>query len=225
MTETPYRVLACDYDGTVARHGVFEPQAVAAIAALRRAGMRAVLVTGRVLEDLQSCCARLDLFDLLVLENGAVLADPAGGAVEDLAAAPPAWLAEELARAGVDCSRGRVVLALLTEQAPAARRVLDHHGLALEILFNKGAAMILPPGFDKASGLRAALLRLAVEPSAAVAVGDAENDIPMLRLAGLGAAVSNALDQVKAAADLVLRRERGAGVAELAEHLLAGPPS
>lgn len=220
MTETPYRVLACDYDGTVARHGQIEPQAVAALEAARRAGLRVVLVTGRVLGDLQSCCARLDLFDLLVLENGAVLAGPAGHAPADLAAAPPAWLDAELARAGLDCSRGRVVLALPTSQAPAAQRLIDARGLELAIILNKGAAMILPRGVDKATGLRAALARLALEPSAAVAVGDAENDIAMLRLAGLGAAVANALAPVKDAADLVLTGERGAGVAELVQHLL-----
>lgn len=222
MTETPYRVLACDYDGTLARRGQIEPPAVAALEAARRAGLRVLLVTGRVLEDLQSCCARLDLFDLLVLENGAVLAGPDGGAPEDLAAAPPDWLDAELARAGLDCSRGRVVLALPAAQAPLARRVLDARGLDLEIILNKGSAMILPRGVDKASGLRAALARMRLAPAAAAAVGDAENDIAMLRLAGLGAAVANALEPVKAAADLVLSQERGAGVAELVGHLLRG---
>jgi hydroxymethylpyrimidine pyrophosphatase-like HAD family hydrolase len=53
-----------------------------------------------------------------------------------------------------------------------------------------------------------------------VGVGDAENDIPFLRLCGCAVAVANALPVVRQAADLATTGERGAGVRELVERLL-----
>jgi HAD superfamily hydrolase (TIGR01484 family) len=49
-------------------------------------------------------------------------------------------------------------------------------GLELQVIFNKGAVMVLPSGINKATGLRAALDELQLSPHDAVAVGDAEND-------------------------------------------------
>ena len=69
-------------------------------------------------------------------------------------------------------------------------------GLALQVIHNKGAVMVLPRGVDKASGVAAALRRLGHSPRAAVAVGDAENDCTMLRMCGHGVAVANALEAV-----------------------------
>ena len=46
------------------------------------------------------------------------------------------------------------------------------------------------------------------------AFGDSNNDIEMLRAAGLGVAVGNALDNVKAVADYVAAADNGLGVAE-----------
>jgi hydroxymethylpyrimidine pyrophosphatase-like HAD family hydrolase len=73
---------------------------------------------------------------------------------------------------------------------------------------------------SKASGLRAALAGLGETMSACVAVGDAENDLPMLAAAGCGVAVANALNEVKAAADLVVSRSNGSGILELVGRLV-----
>ena len=49
-------------------------------------------------------------------------------------------------------------------------------GLELQVIFNKGAVMVLPAGVNKASGLAAALADLGLSPHNVVGVGDAEND-------------------------------------------------
>jgi len=77
------------------------------------------------------------------------------------------------------------------------------------------AVMTLPPGLDKAAGLRAALDRLDVAPRRAIGIGDAENDEPLLAVCGLGVAVANATPALKEQADLVTHGERGRGVAEV----------
>jgi hypothetical protein len=59
------------------------------------------------------------------------------------------------------------------------------------------------------------------EPSACVAVGDAENDVALLEMAGCGVALANSLPAVMAVADLVMPLPNGAGVAALAGRLVA----
>ena len=93
-------------------------------------------------------------------------------------------------------------------------------GLELQIIFNKGAVMVLPSGVNKASGLAAALAECGLSPHNVVGIGDAENDHAFLAMCGCSVAVANALDSVKAEADLVTRGARGDGVRELIERLL-----
>ena len=61
---------------------------------------------------------------------------------------------------------------------------------------------IAAPGISKASALEMVRERLEIAPEATIAVGDGFNDIEMLRWAGTGIAMGQALDGVKDAADL-----------------------
>ncbi len=94
--------------------------------------------------------------------------------------------------------------------------------LELQVIFNKGAVMVLPSGVNKASGLRAALVELRLAPENTVAVGDAENDHDFLTSCGLPVAVANALPALKKHAQLVTRSNAGAGVVELIDALISG---
>ncbi|TIO95793.1 MAG: DUF87 domain-containing protein, partial [Mesorhizobium sp.] len=98
--------------------------------------------------------------------------------------------------------------------------VIKELGLELEIIFNKGAVMILPSGINKATGLAAALKDLRLSPHNVVGIGDAENDHAFLRASGCSIAVANALPAVKETADLVTREARGKGVEELIGKLI-----
>ena len=68
-----YVALACDYDGTLAKDGKVSETTVGALQRVRESGRRLLLVTGRQLDDLQLVFERLDLFDYVVAENGALL--------------------------------------------------------------------------------------------------------------------------------------------------------
>jgi phosphoglycolate phosphatase (TIGR01487 family) len=218
---THYRLLACDYDGTIAHQGVIAAETGQALNAAKQAGLLLALVTGRAFEDLLRACSQLEWFDLVVAENGAVLYLPAPGTVEELAPRPPERLIAALARRGVPMAPGRVVIGIPGDAAGTALELIREHRLELQIIFNKGAAMILPRGVDKGSGLRIGLAQLGVAPEAVIGVGDAENDQALLAVVGLKVAVANALDSLKASADLVTRQPNGAGVAELIhEHVL-----
>ena len=69
-------------------------------------------------------------------------------------------------------------------------------------------------GVDKGSGLARLGAGLGVAPSESAAVGDADNDMPMLRAAGLGIAMGNAAEHVKKAADAVVADNDHDGCAE-----------
>src|SRR5688572_32652460 len=107
-----YLALATDYDGVIARDGIPSGAALSAIKRLRQSGRRAILVTGRRLEDLRQSCPDLSLFDYVVAENGAVVYQPRTREETILAEPPPANFIERLKELGVaPLEVGRVLVA------------------------------------------------------------------------------------------------------------------
>lgn len=62
----------------------------------------------------------------------------------------------------------------------------------------------MPPGINKSTGLAAVAAHYLVEPTHVVAFGDGNNDVLMLRWAGMGIAMSHAKPAAKAAADFTV---------------------
>jgi hydroxymethylpyrimidine pyrophosphatase-like HAD family hydrolase len=216
-----YTALACDYDGTIAHHGLVDTPTRAALERVRASGRKLLLVTGRELDDLQRVFPDLPLFDRIVAENGAVLYDPAIREIRTLAAPPPAEFARTLERRGVaPLSAGHVIVATWEPHDRTVFDVVRTMQLELQVIFNKGAVMVLPSGVNKATGLRAALQDLGLSTHNAVGVGDAENDHAFLAECECSVAVANALDSVKARVDLVTRGDHGTGVVELIDRLV-----
>jgi HAD superfamily hydrolase (TIGR01484 family) len=217
-----YLALCTDYDGTIAHHGKVDKPTLAALEDLRASGRKLVLVTGREIPDLETVCDRLDLFELVVAENGALVYRPSTREERPLVDAPPARFVEELKRRGVErVSAGRCIVATWQPHEKVVLETIRDLGLELQVIFNKGAVMVLPGGMNKAAGLKAALEELGVSLHNTVGVGDAENDHAFLSICEMSAAVANALPAVKDTADLVLKADHGAGVTELIRELLA----
>ena len=216
-----YHGFACDYDGTLAHHGLVDGETIAALERVRASGRRLLLVSGRQLEDLVAVFPRLDLFDRAVLENGALVHEPATGALRALGAPPPAALVETLEAQGVPLSVGRVIAATWEPHETAVLEAVRDLGLELQVIFNKGAVMVLPSGVNKASGLLVALEELGLSPHNVVGVGDAQNDHAFLDACECAVAVANALPLLKERADWVTEGDHGTGVRELVAELLA----
>lgn len=216
-----FHALACDYDGTVATHGSLRDETRTALEQVRATGRKIILVTGRRIDDLHSVCPDLSPFDLVVGENGGVLYWPSTRELRPLAEPPPETFWTRLMERGVpDVARGRVIVATWQPHEATVLEVIRELGLEMQVIFNKGAVMVLPSGVNKATGLHAALEILKLSPHNVVAVGDAENDHALLASCACGVAVANAVPTLREKADLVTTADHGAGVVELCDRLL-----
>ncbi len=217
-----YLALCCDYDGTIAHHGRVDEPTLTALERLRESGRKLVMVTGRELDDLQTVFSRLDLFARIVAENGALIYRPESREERLLDEAPPQSFVDKLIERGVGpISVGRVIVATWEPHENTVLQTIRDCGLELQVIFNKGAVMVLPAGVNKATGLRAALAELNLSPHNAVGVGDAENDHAFLSICECAVAVANALPAVKEKADIVTFADHGAGVVQLIDEMLA----
>ncbi|MGE0060263.1 MAG: HAD family hydrolase, partial [Dehalococcoidia bacterium] len=193
-----YFALATDYDGTLAHDGVVDAATTETLIQLQASGRSLILVTGREIDDLQSVFDRLDLFAWVVAENGALLYEPSTRDEFKLAEPIDPRFAAALKRKGIEpLSTGRVIVATREPHEATTLQTIRDLGLELQVIFNKGAVMVLPTGVNKGTGLVEALKRLELSPHNVAGVGDAENDHGFLDMCELSAAVKNALPAVK----------------------------
>ena len=76
------------------------------------------------------------------------------------------------------------------------------------------------PGIDKARALAGALPKIGIDASEVIAFGDGQNDRSMLEWAGTGVAMGNAIDETKAAAQMVTASNNEDGIALALDKLL-----
>ena len=215
-----YLALACDFDETLAHRGQIKNPTITALEKLVASGRKLILVTGREFDDLITVCPVIDLFSRVVAENGILLYSPATKEETLLADEPPEDFINALRERAIPFSRGRRIVSTDRSYDTALLQVISDLGLEYQLIFNKGAVMLLPSGVNKATGLGAALHDLKLSPHNVVGIGDAENDFAFLTLCECSVAVSNALPTLRERADLVTNHENGEGVIELIEELL-----
>lgn len=105
----------------------------------------------------------------------------------------------------------------------AAEFAVLYPEIELRFVYEGGAALgasgeavscdILPAGVDKADGLRALCAALGIGPEQSVAIGDSDNDIGLLRAAGLGVCVAGGSEGALGAADRICPPAAQNGVA------------
>ncbi len=216
-----FSAFATDYDGTIATHGQVPAAVMDALGRLKQSGWKLLLVTGRETDDIVQTFREMSVFDRVVSENGAVIYRPLDGSERLLAERPAENFVAALRRRRVwPLGVGRVVIGTARDQTAKVQRAMEEAGADARIIFNKRSVMVLPRGVDKTTGLLAALDELGLSTDGLIAVGDGENDIPMLEMAARGVAVAGAMKAVKQAADAILQSDAGNGVIELIEKLL-----
>lgn len=195
------RALACDFDGTIANDGHLAPEVAAILGEARAQGIVTLLVTGRVVDDLQAGGVDLASFDAVVAENGAVVVLPHLGRTIVLGVPPPERFLGELRARRVPFSAGAVVVATWEPHTADVMATIRHCGLDSQIIFNRAALMVLPSGITKAVGVRRALLELGRSERNLIAFGDAENDLALFSHAEIGVAARGAVPSVAGVAD------------------------
>jgi hydroxymethylpyrimidine pyrophosphatase-like HAD family hydrolase len=156
------------------------------------------------MQDLVTVFPDLHLFDLVIVENGAVLYDPHTQRNTLLAEAPPKALLEALRRRGVPLLAGHVILETWVSYATAIAHAIEESGVPRQLTYNKSSVLILPPGVHKGFGLFAALKLLGISPENTAGIGDAENDHDLLAASGIAIAVPHAIPELKLRAHHIL---------------------
>ena len=222
VTIMRYYALVTDFDGTLASDDVVEGATIAALERFRSSGRVLIMATGREVSDLKRLFLRLDLFEWVVAENGAVLYCPANEEIIYLAEPPVEAFITELRNRGMhDLKVGNCILSTFERSENLILSAIRDMGLELKVVFNKGAIMVLPSNINKATGILAALNKLNLSAHEIIGVGDAENDHAFLNLCECSAAVANALPSLKEHADIVLQGACGDGVVELIDKVIA----
>ena len=215
-----YTAIALDYDGTIAHDGEVPPHVMDGLARLAASGRKLLLVTGRELEELLGIFPGIGIFDRVVAENGALLYRPATGERKELGEPPPDSLIDALRASGIPLAIGHTILATVRPHETVVLEAIANLGLEQQVIFNKGAVMVLPPGCNKASGLKHALAELGLSARNVVAAGDGENDHALLEMSEYSCATANAIATLKDAADRVTQRSHGDGVLEIVESMI-----
>ena len=99
----------------------------------------------------------------------------------------PAFLTALQAR-GIPFQSGQCLVDADANSAVRMLEVIRELELPIVLVFNRSRVMALTQGISKATGLRAALEMLRASPRNAVAIGDAENDHELLRVAEVAGA-------------------------------------
>jgi Cof subfamily protein (haloacid dehalogenase superfamily) len=79
---------------------------------------------------------------------------------------------------------------------------------------------MIPPGTSKGAGVRWLLERLQIDPSRMLAMGDGDNDIEMLEMAGIGVAMNNGSARLKSVANYIVSNDDDTGVAAALERFV-----
>lgn len=211
------RVLAQGFDA-IAVDGRLDHDVAAAIHDARDAGVVTVLVSRGSLADIQALLRAPALADAVVAEGGAVVEIPNGTGPTVLARGPDAALVAELQRRNVAHRSGLCMVEVDAAAAPGVLAGLHALGSPHGISFDRGRLLVLPHGVSKATGLGEAVWRLGASLHNAVAIGDGDDDQPMLDACEIGAAVAWGSSALRQSADHVVP---GSGPADVAEYIRA----
>lgn len=170
--------------------------------------------------------AKKEGYELIVFGEDAIYCRAITGCIEvytSIAGVPPTPLGERL----YDLESPPLKMIVFEENPDVMsrieRNVRDLVGGVLEIAFSYPFFLeIMSPKATKGRALLSVASSLGISREETMAIGDSFNDVSMLEAAGVGVAVANAPDEVKARAKYVTSGTRSAGVMEaVANFILA----
>jgi hypothetical protein len=220
------KALVTDVDGTITdRRRRINTAAVDAVRTLVDAGIEVVLASGNTVCFMDGLCKMVGTDGTIIGENGGVYRRGFPGTLHipgDQAACLEAYevLRDYFAGKGVELElygaqyRFADVAFARNIDVDEARRVIRDHDLPVRLLDTGFAVHLQTPGVSKGTALVELAREMGLAPSEMMAIGDSENDIEMLEVAGIGVAVRNAPAPTRTAADWVSEGTYGDGFLE-----------
>lgn len=224
--------------------GAFAYDGVRAFEALHRAGVPAVLVSGRRLAELKAIARMIGadgaLGELGACDAGYPTADGQNvhqaiaetGIVDQLIAwsrgALEHYLPWSVGREGSHLligTAGPDAIDLVTTLSRGRLRLVDNGAVGTD---GRRAYHLLPAGAGKGPAVARDIARRGADPSACLGVGDSRADLELVGVVGLVAIVRNGVDHDPALAgevQWVTKAAHGAGVLEAVERWLEGDPA
>ena len=216
------RVVVCDYDRTLTDESLTlcKPVIEALIRLKKEHGIKVIVASGRKLSFLRKMLDRFHIVDSFVGENGAVVYLPHSARTLTLGK-DVAKIKAALRDSPVPIDEGQAMVSTKRTFEEQVRRIIQEKGLSVEIQYNRDDLMILPAGIDKAAGVKEALAKLGLTDAELICIGDAENDLPLFKIAHICIATANAIPEVKDKADAVCMGIGGEGLARFLTELSA----
>ncbi len=231
------RAVATDIDGTLTRDRgstVFPEETIRALRMLEENGVMVILVSSNALPIIVGLTKYLGLTGPAIGETGALIYY--GGRVVSttrFSAREAAMLVEKELGDLVEPSWQNMFR--LHDYAFRVRRGVDAgeaYGRVKSLVesrfghvkvgFSGYAIHLTPRDTGKGKALLEAYRLAGLSPGEVVGVGDSAMDLEIFEAVGIRAAVSNADEELRRSADIVLSRPSGYGFAELAEMIISG---
>ena len=241
-----YKMMVLDIDGTLMRKGYPQvtDRVAKAVKALQKKGVIVAVATGRTYFAMSGGILNGIRPDYAICSNGAQVLDQKGNVLASRTMTPEEMYAlvdycEDYDDALCFCFEDGYYAYVGYETIRQFYQTATGHGehvkdgedqdrhlrekygyLGLQFMpYAVGRYDVVQHGLDKAVGLSALLEKLEMKPEEVVAVGDNQNDLAMIRLAGLGVCMENGDEEVKRQADQLAPACDKDGVALLIEEL------
>ncbi len=222
--ECKLKAVALDVDGTITDET--RRVCVNAVNAIYRAengGIPIIFVTGNVLCVAKALSIFLGTTGGLVAENGGVIESQ--GRNKILGNVKECEDAYEFLKSKFDVTRrvlsdDRVSEVAIERTLPVELVRESVKDFNVVVYDSKFAIHLTDPLVDKGSSLEMVCSDLGLKTDEILAIGDGENDIEFLRVAGVKVAVNNADENLKDIADYITVKPYGDGVAEAMERFI-----
>ncbi len=224
------KLVAADIDGTLTRRRgdvLLSIEAVEAIRMLEGSGIMTSLISGNSLPVTAGLAGYIGSSGPALGENGCV-ALYRGELIHLCTGRPSSEVVERLVALGFRetwQNSFRIHEVALTHPHPSkdliAKAIRMVKEMGYNALWSGYAIHIQPPGLGKGKALEKIAKLLGLDLSEVAAVGDGENDVEMLNIAGFSAAPGDAADDAKRAAKYVASAPGGSGFKEIASLILA----
>jgi phosphoglycolate phosphatase (TIGR01487 family) len=216
--------VACDVDGTITdRRRRVSTSAIACIRHLVERGVEVVLASGNTACFMDALARVIGTSGTFIAENGGAYRIGFSGELRidgnrSEALAAYRVVEEYYQKRGVTLElygeryRFSDVAFAPTVSSGEVREIT--RDLGVKVLDTGFAIHLQRKGISKGLALRRLAGEIGIPVGEFLAVGDSENDLELIEAAGIGVAVANARDEVKASADYVTEKGDGDGFAE-----------